>query len=244
MTLCVKWLLLVALAVCLLPSLGFGQELSQQEKDEGFVSLFNGQDTAGWLPSPAKGWGVKDGILYCTGEKGGAGWLRSEKEYEDFILRIEWRLDAPGGNSGIFIRATEKGNPAFTGMEVQILGDHGKPRGKGSAGALYAAVAPSQDATKPEGEWNAVEITCIGKQVKTVMNGVTLYDIQLDDPKINEEIANTKKKEKRKQADGTEIEVEVQQYPLLTVRVPKGFIGMQNHGHYVGFRNIRIKPIK
>ncbi|NLB56782.1 MAG: DUF1080 domain-containing protein, partial [Lentisphaerae bacterium] len=123
---------------------------------------------------------------------------------------------------GIFIRATEEGNPAFTGMEIQILDDHGKSPNKTSTGALYSAVAPSENLSKPAGEWNEVEIACIGRRLKVTMNGKRLYAVNLDDKHLNAQLPNDQK---------------------LNKRVPSGFIGMQNHGNLVKFRNIRIKDM-
>ena len=97
----------------------------------GFQPLFNGRDLAGWTrrwSAPAEQcWKVEDGLLICTGEKG--PWLRSDKEYGDFDLRLEYQV-SPGGNSGVYVRVPENGNhhrmnenepPA--GFEVQVLDD-------------------------------------------------------------------------------------------------------------------------
>ena len=87
-----------------------------------FHSLFNGKDLAGWVvveTEPGK-WHVQDGELVI--DKAHGGWIRTDREYADFVLKLEFNL-TPGGNSGVFIRAPEKGNGAFAGMEIQML-DH------------------------------------------------------------------------------------------------------------------------
>lgn len=189
------------------------------EIEDGYKSLFNGKDLTGWVAMGSPSWKAENGLIICTGQ--GSGWLRSIAEYQGFILRLEFKI-SPRGNSGIFIRATEEGNPAFTGMEIQIMDDHGKPPVKNSTGALYAAVAPAANVSKPAGEWNEIEIACIGRRVKVTMNGQRLYAVNLDSPQLNAELPEDQK---------------------LTNRVPTGFIGLQNHGNVVEFRNIRIKDM-
>ncbi|MFN3422226.1 MAG: DUF1080 domain-containing protein, partial [Armatimonadota bacterium] len=138
-----------------------------QQAEEGFVSLFNGKDLTGWHVMGSPSWKVENGILVCTGE--GGGWLRSDKQYENFVLRLEFRI-SKGGNSGIFIRSALEGNPAFTGMEIQILDDHGRDPASNTTGAIYGAVAPKKNMSKPAGEWNCVEIICSGPWVVVAMN--------------------------------------------------------------------------
>ena len=91
----------------------------------------------------------------------------------------------PGSNSGIFLRAGRTGNPAFSGMELQILSDAGKPADVHSTGSLYGAVAPTKNMAKPDGEWNQVEITAIKREVTAIWNGEKILDVQLDDPKYH-----------------------------------------------------------
>lgn len=177
-------------------------------KWEGFVPLFNGKDLAGWHIMGTKAWIVENGVLVCTGK--GGGWLRSAEQYEDFVLRLEYNI-SKGGNSGIFIRASDRGNPAYTGMEVQILDSHKRRPTTSTAGAIYGAVAPSKEASKPAGEWNEVEITCKGPIVIVVLNGEKIVEVNMDE------------------------------HPQLKGRLRKGYIGLQNHGTRVEFRNIRIK---
>jgi hypothetical protein len=219
---------------------------SKEAKEQGFVSLFNGTDLTGWVVMGKKEqWVAENGLLKCLGGPG--GWLRSEKEYTDFELRLEFR-NTPKTNSGVFLRATENGNPAFTGMEIQIMDDAGNPKpGKGSTGAVYAAVAPAVVATKPPGEWNFYDIALNGTQLKVVLNDQELYNVDLSDPKLNEEVAKSAEaefkarvakaeKESKKPPQGPE-------YKPFTERAKTGFIGLQNHGHEIEFRNIRIKVL-
>lgn len=215
-------LALGALAIGWLLSCGqlsLAQASEPSEDEEGFAPLFDGKSLEGWVVvGPAKdAFEVKDGIIECN--RPGGEWLRTKKQYEDFVLRLEYKI-SPGGNSGIFIRSTRYGNPAFTGMEIQILEDAGKEPDKQSSGALYASVAPSQNASKPAGEWNSVEITCVKRRVAVLLNGVLLYDINLD-----------------------EYRIPLEGRTPLKDRVTKGYIGFQDYGNPVWFRNIRIKEI-
>ena len=196
------------------------REIKVTTLPEGYVSLFDGKALSGWVVMGDKSWEVdaKTGVI--VGKGGTGGWLRSEKEYENFVWRLEYRVQQEGGNSGMFLRATEDGNPAFTGMEIQILGDLGKPPDVHSSCSLYGSVAPSKNVAKPAGEWNVVEITCKGRAITVVMNGEKILDVQnLDDPAIPFQ-------EKK-----------------LSERAKKGFIGLQDHEDRVEFRNLAIKVL-
>lgn len=181
-----------------------------KRREKGFVPLFNGKDLRGWRVIGTPAWKVENGILVCTGK--GAGWIRTEKQYENFVLRLAFRI-SKRGNSGIFLRAAPIGNPAFTGMEVQILDDYNRPPADYTTGAIYAAVAPKKNMSKPPGEWNHVEIICWGPWVVIWINGEEVVRVNMDE------------------------------HPKLRHRRRKGFIGLQNHGSRVEFRDIRIKVL-
>ncbi|GAA4467158.1 DUF1080 domain-containing protein [Novipirellula rosea] len=93
-------------------------------QDLQFRDLFNGKDLSGWVDvntSPDT-WSVKDGLLVCTGQP--IGVMRSDRQYENFILDIEWRHMEPGGNSGVFLWSDATPDPKNRlplGMEVQML---------------------------------------------------------------------------------------------------------------------------
>jgi hypothetical protein len=197
--------------------------LSGEERKQGFESLFDGRTIARWhsiKQTPSAGsWRVRKGAL--TWEKGGS-WLATDDTYYDFVLRLEYRT-GPGSNSGIFLRSGPKGNPAFSGMELQILSDAGKPAGVHSTGSLYGAIAPSKSMARPDGEWNQVEITVNRNSVAAVWNGEKILDAQLDDPKYHN----------------------AQERPL-DERLAFGHIGLQAYstGTPVEFRNIRLRVIR
>jgi hypothetical protein len=190
--------------------------VSPDEWEQGFEAIFNGTDLSGWQVAGADAWSVKDGVLECSGR--GGGWIHTNAQYRDFVLRLEYKV-AKDGNSGIFLRAAPQGNPAFSGMEIQVLDDYGEPPDKHSAGSLYDAVAPVVNASKPAGEWNQVEITLWGDDLTIIMNGQKLYSVNLADPGLNATQAEDRKFPNRAQV---------------------GYIGLQNHGSQVWYRNIRI----
>ena len=93
--------------------------LTQQEKEEGFVSLFNGKNLDGWQGNLTDYY-AEDGILVVNPKMGGRGNLFTADEYSDFNFRFEFKL-TPGANNGLGIRAPLEGDAAYMGMELQIL---------------------------------------------------------------------------------------------------------------------------
>ena len=205
-------------------SLAWAQNsLTHRERKEGFELLFDGRTLSRWhsiKQSPDAGaWRGRKGVI--TWDKGGS-WLATDDTYYDFVLRLEYRTGLES-NSGIFLRAGRTGNPAFSGMELQILSDAGKPAGVHSTGSLYGAVAPARSMAKPDGEWNQVEVTVLKREVTAIWNGAKILAVNLDDPLYRS----------------------AQERPL-SERLPFGHIGLQAYstGAPVEFRNIRIKVIK
>jgi hypothetical protein len=148
--------------------------------------LFNGRDLSGWVPMHGGEWKVEDGAIigrngtnWSTNPEKSGSWLRTEKEYTDFVLELEYAINEKG-NSGVFIRSGLEKNPAFTGHEMQILDDHGREPKKSSTGALYDVVAATKNMSKPAGEWNQVRITCQGRRIQINLNGEDIIDYQTD----------------------------------------------------------------
>lgn len=194
-----------------------GVEVSKQEAEQGFAPLFDGKSLDGWQGA-TKGYVAENGLLIC--KPGGA--IFTDKEYSDFAFRFEFKLEA-NGNNGVGIRTPAKGNPAYLGMEIQILDDSGDiHKGKLKPyqyhGSIYGVVPSKQGHMKPVGEWNSEEILCHGSHVRVTLNDVVIVDAFLD--KIEKTI------------DG-------QPHPGLQNK--KGHIGFLGHGSRVEFRNIRVK---
>ena len=194
-----------------------------------FVPIFNGKDLSGWAygttnDEPNKkgeGYRVRDGAIYCTESDGGN--LFTRKEYDNFVLRFEFKL-TPGANNGIAIRAPFEGNAAYVGMEIQILDDtapkHAKLRPEQYCCSIYDVVAAERGHLKPVGEWNEEEITADGRHIRVVLNGATVVDTYLDSVKDNIKLAK---------------------HPGLARKT--GHIGFLGHGSEVEFRNLRIKEL-
>ena len=194
--------------------------------DEGFVSLFNGMDLAGWVyggkPS-GKGYQVEDGVVFCTEHDGGN--LFTEKEYSDFSFRFDFKMEE-SGNNGIGIRSPLQGDPAYVAMEIQILDDNGKAwkdklRPEQYHGSIYDVVPAKRGSLKPAGEWNSEEIIAKGRHVTVILNGNTIVDANLDDVKD---------------------EAVLKKHPGLQRK--GGHIGFLGHGSRVEFRNMRVKELK
>lgn len=187
---------------------------------EGYTALFNGKDLTGWKATGRPDqWAAEDGVIVCKG--GGGGYLLTEKEYGDFDFRCEYRWVEKGGNSGVGIRTPAKGDPAYVGMEIQLIDDEGWP-GKLAdyqhTGSIYDVQPAKLQANNPIGEWNKVHIHCHGRHVKVVQNGKILVDADLDDYKDKYE-----------------------KHPGL--KREKGHIGFQSYNIRVEFRNVWVKEI-
>lgn len=186
-----------------------------------FVDLFNGRDLSGWVAPGDGAWGVRDGEL-VTLKPGQGRWIRTERMYRDFELELDFWMPE-GGNSGVGLRGSSGGDPAFTGFEVQILDTHGQDPGLRNCGAVYEAVAPSAMAVNRAGEWNTYRIRLVGDRLDVWLNGVRIHDAtRLDDRGFYRDASN----------------------PLpLDARATTGYIALQDHGHAFRFRNIRIRDL-
>ncbi len=163
-----------------------------------WVSLFNGADLAGWINvnTAEDTWSVRDGLLVCTGHP--IGVMRSEKQYENFILHIEWRHMEPGGNSGVFVWSegtVPEGAELPKGVEVQMLeldwvNLNKRPDGElppiayvhgelfGANGAVTIPDNPRgsrsksiENRCKGKGEWNVYDVVCVDGVIKLSVNG-------------------------------------------------------------------------
>ncbi len=208
----------LTLAALFVP-LALGRAGADKEKPAGFEALFNGKNLTGWkvLGGKMDVWGADNGLLFVEGS--GGGWLMTEKEYGDFEVRLEFKVPKKG-NSGVALRAPLKGDPAYEGMEIQILDDANYEglRPAQHTGSIYDVVPPSKDVTRPFGEWNQYRIVAKGRQVTVELNGTRVVDANLDDHKDR--------------AD---------KHPGLLR--DKGHLGLQSHDGRVEFRNLYVKEL-
>lgn len=144
------------------------------------VALFNGRNLEGWVPVNGGDWTVENGVLvgrngrdWSTDPSRSGSWLRTERQYSDFVLELEFAIE---GNSGIMLRSGLEGNPSYNGYEMQILSDHGRQGGRFPTGSLYDVVAASRNMSRPTGEWNHVRILCEGPLIQIVLNGELVVD--------------------------------------------------------------------
>ncbi len=144
-----------------------------QADDRGFVSLFNGKDFSGWvIMGKPEAWTIQNGVIRSEGARSGK-WLRTEKQYANFVLKVEWRV-SKGGNSGVFIRVAEKGLPWFTGYEVQITN---APRDDAHCtGSLYGFVAVDPRPDESADTWHQFEIRCQDSHITVIADGVPCID--------------------------------------------------------------------
>ena len=201
--------------------------LSSREQRFGWKLLFNGNDLWGWtVASSPEAWRVEDGTIYCTGK--GRGFLYSNEQYKNFVLRLDFKM-SPNANSGVFVRIWDRNDPVNTGMEIQILDSYGRPNpGKHDCGALYDIVAPLKNAARPAGEWNSLSICCRDSHLMAFMNGEKIVDVNL-----------SQWTEAGKNPDGTPNKFKYAYREM----VKPGYIGLQNHGHQVWFRNVKVRPL-
>lgn len=144
--------LLAAIAICV------------KAADTGeWVTLFNGKDLTGWVPVHDVQCEVKDGCLRILK---GMGWLRSEKEYKDFILELEWRALDEQYDSGIFIRCQKEGKPWPTdGWQINL-----KYSAIGGLVRGYKNIVPAETPKQPVNKWVKMRIEVKGKKVSLTVN--------------------------------------------------------------------------
>jgi len=141
------------------------------------IRLFNGQDLKGWTltsPGATSGWKAEGGLLVnaAVQEEGkphiSYGNLRTEREFEDFNLKLQVQVP-PKGNSGIYLRGI---------YEVQVSDTYGEPLDPHNMGAIYSRITPMMSAEKPANEWQDFDITLCDRHVTVKLNGETIIDNQ------------------------------------------------------------------
>lgn len=204
-------------------------ELTTQEKRDGWILLFDGKSVKHWkLPNgktlPKAN--VSGGAI--NPRKSGGYICYYDKKFGDFIFACDFKVSR-SCNSGIFFRTGNPKNPVQTGIELQILDSAAaKKPGKHSCGAIYDLVAPSKNTMKRAGAWNHVEIECRNNLIKVRMNGSQIIDMNLD-----------RWTEAHKNPDGTR-----NKFATAYKDMPRtGYIGFQDHGHNVWYKNVKIKPL-
>jgi hypothetical protein len=200
-------------------------KLSAEEQKAGFKILFDGHDLGQWTGNLA-GYQVENGTLSLHPEvRRQCCNLYTKAEYQDFEFRFEFKL-AAGGNNGVGIRTPVTGDPAYVGMEIQILDNESEEykdlHDYQYHGSVYGIIPAKRGFLKPAGEWNYEQIIAKGTGVKVILNGTVILD---------GDVAEASK-------DGTS---DGRQHP--GVRNKSGHIGFLYHETPIQFRNIRIRTL-
>ena len=198
----------------------------------GGAALFAGDSLTGWRVSHWSGvdvpqseagtaWKVEKGVLYGLGKR---TWIFSEAEYGDFVLSFDVRI-SPGTNGGVGLRFPPEGDPAYKGLEIQVV-DHevyygGRSRPEQRTGSIYDEIASTKDAWIPPQRWSTWRVTAKGSRITIVINGKEVLDADLS------------REAKARQQKG----------PPLARRPLKGRIGFQNLSGLITFRNLTIKRL-
>ncbi len=219
--------------------------LTDKEKKESWILMFDGKTNEGWREYdndgfPEKGWSIEEGSLKCSnsgmGEAGFGGDIIFDKQFTNFHFKVEWMIEE-GGNSGIFFLAREVPGKKiwYTAPEYQILDNFGThidntlgKDGNRKAGSLYDLIPPDPQNAKGPMEWNSAEIISYEGTIAYKMNGETTMEFHLWTDEWKAMIADSKFPDFN---------------PDFADVAKTGFIGLQDHGHAVWFRNIKIREL-
>ncbi len=201
-------------------------ELTPQEKAEGWQLLFNGHDTTGWKcnndkPIATK---VEDGALVPY--KAGGYLIIYDKQFGDFILKCDVKMGDAQCNSGVFFRVGDPKNPVYTGFEVQVFNSTGT--GLHDFGAIYDLVRPTKNNSKPD-DWNQVTIKAQGPLVTVWVNDEKVANLNVDEWP-----------EKGKRPDGSR-----HKFGAAIKDMPRvGYLGFQDHDHKCWYKNVKLLELK
>jgi hypothetical protein len=216
--------------------------LTPDEVKEGWVSLFDGKTTKGWHKyggAPVgSAWKVVDGMLFLDASQKenwqikDGGDIVSDEEFENFHLKLEWKIDTCGNSGVIFYIHEDTAKyqwPWMTGPEMQVLDNSCHPDAKITkhrAGDLYDLITSAPETVKPALEWNLAEIKSQNGTLEFYLNGVKVVSTTMWDEGWKKMIAGSKFKDMKD--FGT---------------YKKGRIGLQDHGNNVWFKNIKIRRL-
>lgn len=217
--------------------------LTSEEKKEGWVLLFDGKDFSGWRECNGTGmpanWIIDDDAMKVftvegknPGEGSNGDILYGEKKFRNFELSIDWKASKMA-NSGIFFDVREvPGKPIYyAAPEVQVLDNVDATDNKIDshlAGSLYDMIAADPATVHPAGQWNTIVIRVENGKVTHTQNGVKVVEYELWTPEWDQLVQNSKFKD----------------FPGFTEGISReGYIGLQDHGYPVWFRNIKIREL-
>jgi len=226
-------LLTIGLPLLLTPALiAADNQLTEAEKRDGWQLLFNGKDHTGWRCNNGKDVAtpIEDGCLLPY--KAGGYLITHEDVFGDFVLKCDVRWEDPQCNSGIFFRVEDLREPVNTGFEIQVAGGDGI--GTHQFGAIYDLAATTKNAGKKTGEWNTVEITCLGPKLSVKVNNELVCEMDCDDYDKPGLCPN-----------GQRHKYELNGQPRAVKDFARnGYIGFQDHGHKVWYKNVKVRELK
>lgn len=217
--------------------------LTKQEKEEGWVLLFDGENTEKWRGAnaatfPEEGWTTEDGLLTVHASDGSQeGWggdIVTKETYSDFELSLEFRL-TEGANSGIkyYVLEDEYAPGAALGLEYQLLDDQRHPDakqgrdGNRTVSSLYDLIPAADDKPiNPPGQWNHARIIANDGKVEHWLNGEKVLEYERGSEEFRDLIARSKYSDYDRFGEAEE-----------------GHILLQDHGDEVSFRNIKIREL-
>lgn len=205
-------------------------QLSDSERAEGWLLLFDGKTLAGWMTSSRKPGARPVEESSINPHKCGGYMMIHEKTWGDYKLSLEFRI-SPGCNSGIFVRTwpltpREGKDVGFNGLEIAI--DDTREAGFHDTGAIYDLVKPKKNAMKPAGDWNHIVITSRQSVVEVELNGEQVTRIDFDEWT-----------EPNKRPDGSAHKFDV----IYRDHPRSGYIGLQDHGKDCWYKNIKLLPL-
>ncbi len=238
-----KKVILVAFVMVIVSSLSAQDNtLTAKEKKQGWKLLFDGKTLSGWhnfnSDKTGEAWEVVDGTIHLNKKQQegfqvkGGGDIVTAGEFENFELRLEWKI-APCGNSGIIFNVTESTQYQYvwqTGPEMQVLDNTCHPDAKiekHRAGNLYDLIQSPKESVKPANEWNLAVIKLNKGHLQFWLNGVKQVETKMFTPEWNAMIKGSKFKD----------------MPAFG-KSKKGHISLQDHGDLVWYKNVKIRELK
>ena len=211
--------------------------LSDEEKAEGFVLLFDGVNMDQWQGNTAAYQPI-NGYMYVTASYGSTGNLYTLKEYDDFVLRFEFCFDRIGVNNGVGIRAEMGKDAAYYGMEIQLL-HHDAPIYKNLKehqvhGSVYGIIPAKRIKWDGIGEWHSEEIRIKGDHITVTVDGEVIVDGNIRKACKGHNVAPDGSRKNPYTVDGYN-------HPGLFNK--KGYICFCGHGEGMKLRNVRVKEL-
>ena len=208
-------------------------QLTENEKKEGWVLLFDGMTSSGWRGAnkksfPEKGWEIKNGVLTVLGIDGGD--IITEKMYGDFDLKIEFQVKEQRANSGVkyYVLENEYEQGSVIGLEFQTSNSHPGTNLRTALGSVYDILPAKEKLVHPlpSGEWNTVRIISKNKKVQHWLNGYKILKYKRGGKAFRKGVASGKFKDIKNFGE-----------------VERGHILLQDHSDQVSFRNIKIREL-